>query len=216
MQQFRSEFQSLISDERISNVLLAASPWQYSLEELCYRDLLSAAGNPAGSIVVTFSQTPDQWISEAKRSSDELPAHIELLCVGEHVRSAASEIEDGVGLPVPDRESRIRVTTATSPGNLTELGVRITESIEALEEQDELTGMTFCLDSLTDLLPNASMKTTMKFLQVLTTQLDRNDIFGHFHLNPEAHTEQDLAKLETLFDAVIELPENGEPVAKTG
>lgn len=66
------------------------------------------------------------------------------------------------------------------------------------------------LDSLTEMIYYADEESTRAALVELIDLLDEHDAIGLFHLAEEVHDAETVAELESLFDGVILLDEDGE------
>ncbi|WP_458210438.1 DUF7504 family protein [Haladaptatus sp. NG-SE-30] len=85
-------------------------------------------------------------------------------------------------------------------------GVAISEAIDAFDaDADGLAPaeLRLCFDSLIPLL-SIDEKLLFRFLHILIGRLKSANGMGHFHL-PRAHTNAAVLRLESLFDAVVEL-----------
>ena len=78
---------------------------------------------------------------------------------------------------------------------------------ESAADSDE--DISFCFNSITSLLQYADVQRAFRFLHVVTGRVKTVGGTGHYHLDPEAHDRQTLATLKGLFDAVIEVNEDG-------
>jgi hypothetical protein len=96
----------------------------------------------------------------------------------------------------PDIDARVR--TVGSPGNLTDIGVTLTETLESQSADRTL----LCFRSLTVLLQYAPLDEVYQFLHTLRTHVDRADTAAHFHLHEDAHGEAVVNTLRSVFDRV--------------
>lgn len=87
----------------------------------------------------------------------------------------------------------------SAPSDLTGLGIEIGQF---LSEWDDTT---VCFDSLTSLLQYVDLETTYEFLHAVTGQVHAAGARAHFHLDPNAHDEQTVAGITSLFDASVSL-----------
>ncbi len=71
-----------------------------------------------------------------------------------------------------------------------------------------------CFHSLTALIQYADLQRVFRFLHVLTARIDLIDAVAHFHMDPGAHDAQTRNTLVQLFDAVINIGEDGEQTIK--
>lgn len=192
------------------NVLLAAPAFNAAAGDACAR-LRAGDGAMVG---VTFTHTPDQWLAaHADRSRERaggLPADVWLVCVGEQVRSAAEptapEVESG---------SEVRVHAVSSAGNLTRLGVTLTECLPAAASAADAPTAALCFESAGTLFQHADAKSVCQFFQVLADHVSAHGVRAHYHVDPTAVGERDLGRLAVLFDALVDVSEAGEVAVRT-
>lgn len=108
----------------------------------------------------------------------------------------------------------VTVERVAAPGNLTRLGVAITERLEALADRGADGRLTVCFDSVSALLQYVDLETAFQFLHALRTQFEAADAVAHYHLDPEAHDDQAVATLGELFDVVLERDGEGRVVRR--
>lgn len=188
------------------NVLLAAPAFRGSASRACARLLSEDSRPPPPLIGVTFRQTPDRWLAAYAERLPELPEDVWLVCAGEHVRSATGDPIDG--------PQGITIRTVESPGNLTKLGVALTECIPEAADGDGPAAR-LCFESIGTLYQHADGRTVYQFLQVLSNHVSAHDVRAHYHVDPAAIDERDFGRLETLFDAVVRVSEGDEVAVRT-
>lgn len=148
-------------------------------------------------MVITFTQSPADRLDIWQRHVDELPATFGVIGVGERSRDART----------PDHAD-VTVKTIRTPGDLTGVGVAVSELTgEWIQEAHR---PVVCFHSVTVLLQYADLQQAFRFLHTLTGRLEEIDAVAHFHLDPSAHDEQTLKTLRPLFDAVVEVPVEGD------
>ena len=158
-----------------------------------------AAPSPSGSapLVVAFEGSPARWLDGWRTAVDD-PSRATFLVtdaaewLGGHPRA---RIESTAA---PD--TTVRTPVVDSPGNLTDLGVTLLDSLETHDAADART--TLCCQSLTVLLQYSATEEVFQFLHTLGGHLDRFDATGHFHLHADAHDAETVATLRPLFDRV--------------
>jgi hypothetical protein len=96
------------------------------------------------------------------------------------------------------------VRSVSNPGDLTGLGIAVSECIDALPE-DTTPGI--CLDSLTTLLQYVDPSRAFRFLQVLVNRVRAAGGTIHCHVNPDAHDDQVCGSFDSLFDAAVDVDE---------
>lgn len=174
-----------------SSVLLLASCMEVSGREAC-RDLLTIG--PTGQLNVLYvvlirtgKYDLDWWTEAAPPSPD---------------RMAVIDASPGPSGPTPVEGDGIVVESIGSPGNLTKIGVAISDHCTEFEGD----GTTVvCLRSVTALLHYVDLDTAYRFLNAFVHQLASVGAIGHCHLQPDAHSPQQINTLRTLFDATITL-----------
>jgi hypothetical protein len=191
---------ALVSDDRVSSVLVATPPHHDAAAETCSSATAIAPPGDLATIAVTPSKTPDEWLDAHRSCVGTLPAHVSLVDVGADIRSAASD--GGQPTPVPNGPVG-SIRTVQSPGSLTQLGLRITEALDEISALESDLALSLCFDSLSPLLVHAEPETVFKFLTVLTGEVSADDGFGHYHIDPGAHEAATVQTLTTVFDAVI-------------
>ena len=189
--------------ERGDSVLLLAPSLNASTDEACL-DLLSPdAPREENVLWVTYTRSPDACVQDWLAHAGERPRNMRFVSVGETMRSASAQ---SYGDATP-RQGGETIETLSAPGDLTGLGIKLSE---ILKEWNETDGRTVaCFDSLTALLQYADLQTVYKFLHVLTGRFEAADVTAHFHLDPEACDSQTTSTLTSLFDTVVEF-DDGE------
>ena len=177
----------------LSTALLLASPMDPGGEAVCVDHLTAGEEPPERVLSVVFTGRPDQRVERWERHAGTLPETFVVLSTQRSVRPAEGA----------------EVVTLDRPGDLTDIGVAITERIA--EWPDDGRGA-FCLDSLTAQLQYVDEKQLYQFLHTLRDHLADRGVVGHVHMNPAAHDRETVETFETLFDAVIEVDEDGHTV----
>lgn len=198
---------SLAGRPDVSNVLLVSPAFDREGPMACPSYLEPSDASHVSVVGVTVVSTLDEWATGVLGDLGARPEHVCVVVVGEEARSVAAS-----GEPASLPHEGIDVKHVASPGNLTEIGVRLTECIEAIEP--DAGTFTLCFESLTALLRHADVRTVFQFLNVLTSLVESNAGFAHYHLDPEAAGELDVARLRPLFDAVVER-EGGDVTVRT-
>ena len=183
-------------------VLLLAPSIHASTEEACLNLLSPASPRDENVLWVTYTRTPDACIQDWLSHAGERPRNMRFVSVGETTRSASARAGGDVA-----PNSGETVETLSSPGDLTGLGITLSEILKEWSGDGNET--VACFDSLTALLQYADLQSVYKFLHVLTGRFDAADVTSHFHLDPEACDQQTVSTLTSLFDTVVEL-DDGE------
>lgn len=195
------------------NVLLSAPAFNAPAGEVCAR-LRSGDGATDRSLIgVTFTRTPDQWVAahtdETATSPGRLP-DVWLVCVGEQARSAAQP-----GVTTLDPQADVTVETVSHPGNLTKLGVAMTECLPAAAPADGARIASLCFESVGTLFQHADATKVCKFFQVLSDHVTAHGVRAHYHVDPAVIDERDFNRLAVLFDAVVEVSDGGDVSIRT-
>jgi archaellum biogenesis ATPase FlaH len=144
----------------------------------------------AAAAVVTTTVSAERILPESLAGADGVGV---VDCVTEHFGGTTSNADT--------------VRYASSPEDLTGLGIRFSELVEALlTQRDELWVL---LDSLTPLLVYSGQKTVFRFLHVFTSRIETTGGVGLFTIDTPAHDEEELAVLRRLFDGRIGIDVDG-------
>ncbi len=171
-------------------------------------DLLDPERTADGNALwISYTKSPDKQVRRFRSRSESTPRNVGVISVDDAARSAAAASGSGGS---PDGGLETRADTITSPNDLTGLGIRITEYLRGWEDDDGDTVV--CFDSLTALLQYVELETAYEFLHVLTGRFAAVGAFAHFHMDPTAHDDQTVETITSLFDAVVELDEDGHTV----
>lgn len=185
------------TDGRPSNVLVLA-PSVGGHEDTVCEELLHATGSPrTHALIVTCLDSPaDRLATWTDRGAD--PARTTVVDVDTTTRSAAATAGTAstTGRDVPN----VTVESLPDVADLVELGETVDRYLDDAEWTTSL-----CLHSVTDLLGANDRASVFKFLEVLTSSVDRAGAVGHYHLNPDVHDPETVATIEVLFDTVVDL-----------
>lgn len=185
----------------VSNVLLLSPSITNHGDGVC-NDLLTVTDPDRENVMwITFTHSPDQRMDAWREQVEGSPAKSRFISVGDITRSATSR-----SMPSADG-GNFAVETVRQAGNLTSLGVSITKSLSEFEDDDNKTVV--CFHSLTALLQYFDLRDTFQFLHVLVSHLKDKGAFAHFHLDPTACDDQTMATVTSLFDAVVEVDDEG-------
>jgi hypothetical protein len=184
------------SDDGRANTLVLAPAFEAQADEAC-ADMLGAAG-PAetDALFMTLSGSPDVCLGRWRSGvSLTRPANIGIVSVDDSTRSAAATASVQTG-------ANGHVRTVSSPGDLTGLGIAVSEFLGDWHGDGNETVV--CFDSITTLLQYADLQRAFRFLHVLTQRSDGAGAHAHFHMDPTAHDEQTIRTITSLFDEVVE------------
>jgi len=186
-----------------SNVMLL-TPSPGTAGSRAYGDLLSVdRPSEENVLAVVLSGSPDGWLERwARTVGPEHPANTCFVTAGEQTRSAAATSAAGSALP-----GNMTIRSVSNPGDLTSLGMRISEQLSEWADEDERIVVDF--DSLTTLLEYAPRESVFKFVNVLNGRMDAADAVAHYHMDPDAHDDQEISTFKTLMDAVVAVDDEG-------
>ena len=162
-----------------TNVLLEEPPIGAGRES-CTSLLVDGAAEP-NVVFVTFTRQARECVDQL----DGAAGDIGVITVGDS--------------PSLDDES-VTTDSVSTPSDLTGLGIGVSRFLS------EFDGPLFlCFDSLTAMLQYVDLKTAYEFLHAITGQIYAADAHAHFHIDPSAHPDSDVAALTSLFDARVSL-----------
>lgn len=95
-----------------------------------------------------------------------------------------------------------RVRFASSPGDMTGIGIEFSELVGELDRAGN-DRIRVVFDSLTPLLVYADVQTVYRFLHVTVRHVETVGALGVFTVDATAHPDEELAVLERLFDGRI-------------
>jgi hypothetical protein len=173
-------------------LLLGPEDGETAVGETCV-GLLACDGPDATSVLnVALVDPPGERLEAWFRYEDELPARMEFLS------------GTGAGDDLPEAVS---VTRLSNPRDLPRLGITLVDMMDDLRQEEE--GIALCFRSLTVLLQYAEAEQVFRFLHTFHSRIDDAGVRTHFHLDPNVVDETAVATLESLFDAIIQVDEDG-------
>ncbi len=98
-----------------------------------------------------------------------------------------------------DNEAVVTENVST-PSDLTGLGISIGKILSGWDAP-----VLVCFDSLTAMLQYVDVQTAYEFLHAITGQIHAAGARAHFHIDPSAHDQKDVAGITSLFDARVTL-----------
>jgi len=98
-----------------------------------------------------------------------------------------------------DRDDVVTESVSTA-SDLTGLGIQIGQFLSEWDEP-----VLICFESLTSMLQYVDYETAYEFLHAITGQVHAAGARAHFHVDPSAHNERDIAGIASLFDASVSL-----------
>lgn len=188
--------------EEGGNVLVLAPAMDRRVDECCVG--LSCRDDPVDVdlLSVPLDGSVDDVLDKWSRQTGSTPGRTAVVTTGETTRGAATATTG-----VSTIGSDVAVASVSDPGDLTGLGIKISQCLSSWEEDDN--DLVLCFDSLTTLLQFAELRRVFQFVHVLTQRAESAGATAHFHMDPSAHSQQEIATLRSLFDQVYELDADG-------
>jgi KaiC/GvpD/RAD55 family RecA-like ATPase len=178
--------------------LLVEGPPMSGKRDLGFRILADGVQNGEGAIVVTTKDGADRVVTDFADVAGVADATVGVVdCVTK---------QQGMG----DRRESDLVRYASSPNDLTGIGIELSELLRALYEQRDVTRNRILLHSLSTLLMYSDLQTVFRFMHVFTGRVQSADALGVFVVDSTAHDEQTVSTLKQLFDGVISIEEHDE------
>ncbi|WP_276301154.1 helix-turn-helix transcriptional regulator [Halorussus lipolyticus] len=184
--------------EQSSNVLLLA-PLTPTGNRTCL-ELLASTTSPdeANVAAVTYTPPPETWISDWKTHIDRLPAELAFI----HANTVDTDDEETAGIPPGVSVSRV------DPNQPMDIIAPLSERLTRWKGNGNRTMVS--VQTLTILLEYVDFDTAFRYLHILTHRVQAADAIGFYHMDPEIHDEETINTLKSLFDAVVEVSDDGE------
>lgn len=145
-----------------------------------------------GVLFVTTNESAGPILEDIEGELGSLPEQIRLVdCVAERQGTEG-------------RYPSERVEYVSSPGDLTGIGIGVSEQLRRFVEAD-VNQIRLCFYSLSTLLMYTELETVFRFLHVLSGRVDSIGALGLFALDPTTHEPSTVNTLKQLFDGVIEV-----------
>ncbi len=97
------------------------------------------------------------------------------------------------------------IKMASSPVDLTGMGVRISEFFENFQKKKNIGKIQLHINSLSTILMYSNIHTVFRFIHVFTGRIKAAGALGIFVMESGMHDEQAIATLKQLFDGMIEI-----------
>jgi len=180
-----------------TNVLIEGPPMS-GKRELGFQILETGARNGEGSIFVTTKDNADRVAEDFAELAGDVDPTVGIVdCVTK---------QQGMGSTT---ESEL-VRYASSPVDLTGIGIELSELLRALYQKRGLTRNRILLHSLSTLLMYSDLQTVFRFLHVFTGRVQSADALGVFIIDSSAHDEQTVSTLKQLFDGIVTVREDDD------
>ena len=178
-----------------SNVLVLGPPL-IGKQELGLEFLEAGARDGQASLVVTTKDDADRLLEEF---DTRLPAqNTDGIGIIDTVTAQQGTVREG------DDE---RVRYASSPGDLTEIGISLTQFLEQFDESG-WSGTRVMLHSISTLLMYAELRTVFRFLHVFTGRVRGADAIGLYTMDTGAHDPDAINTIKPLFDDAIKIEDS--------
>ena len=183
--------------EEGTNLLIEGPPMS-GKRDLGFQILAHGVAGGEGAIVVTTKDGADRVLEDfAETSTVENPTVGVVDCVTK---------QQGMG----NRRESDLVRYASSPNDLTGIGIELSELLRTLYEQRNVTKNRILLHSLSTLLMYSDLQTVFRFMHVFTGRVQSADALGVFVVDSTAHDEQTVSTLKQLFDGVVSIQERDD------
>lgn len=178
---------SPVNVEGANAVLLLAPPHRAHAVSACVR--IAAASNPAETrfVSVSYTQDAESLLGDWVEAFDTAPAAM-----------AVVEARGDTASPPPAENVD---TIAEPPSDLTWLGIRVNEYMTQWHERG--VPVSVCLDSLTSLFQHADTTQGVKFVHRLSSRARNADAVLHYHMDPAAHDDSEVAQVAQFCDTVV-------------
>jgi len=113
-------------------------------------------------------------------------------------------VVDCAGQGPTDYDGDAYVDTASSPDDMTGIGVCVSDILEEFWEEREIDRNRVVLDSVSTLLMYSNLETVFRFLHVFTGRVRSVDGLGVFLLDSDMHDDREYSTLRQLFDGTVE------------
>jgi KaiC/GvpD/RAD55 family RecA-like ATPase len=155
-----------------------------------------------GAIVVTTKDSADRVLGQY---GERIDYETEPVAVVDCVTR-----QQGVG-DVSETES---VKYASSPVDMTGIGIKLSEVLQAFTTNRGIERNRITIHSLSTLLMYSNLQTVFRFLHVFTGRIQSVDALGLFAIDSTAHDQQTMNTLKQLFDGVITTSEDDAPTLR--
>jgi KaiC/GvpD/RAD55 family RecA-like ATPase len=182
---------SLPIDEFPSGSILVSGPAMSGKYELLLDFVIEGGRLGEGGLFVTTNEPAESVRSDVQSRGGAVPEFLGIVdCVSE--RQSTTE-----------RLSGDHVEYVTSPGDMTSIGIGVSEQLGRFEDAGiDRTRLAF--HSLSTLLLYSDVETVFRFLHVLTGRIDAVDAVALFTIDSTAHDDETMTTLGPLFDGTIE------------
>ncbi len=185
--------------------LLITGPPMTGKRRVALDVLAEGSKSGEGSIVVTTKDSAEKILTEFGNRVHSEDVHVGIVdCVSK--QQGVSNLED-------DR----RVKYASSPVDMTGIGIKLSEFIEEFHGTRSIENNRILLHSVSTLLMYSDLQTVFRFLHVFTGRVQSAEALGVYVIDSTAHDDQTMNTLKQLFDGVLEVDtdDDGETTIAT-
>jgi KaiC/GvpD/RAD55 family RecA-like ATPase len=155
-----------------------------------------------GAIVVTTKDSAERVLGQyEKRVAYETEPVAVVDCVTR---------QQGVG----DATETELVKYASSPVDMTGIGIKLSEVLQAFTAERGIEQNRILVHSLSTLLMYSDLQTVFRFLHVFTGRIQSVGALGLFAIDATAHDDQTMNTLKQLFDGVVTTSEDDPPTLR--
>ena len=181
-----------------ANVLLLAPTMHAEVETGCGTLLASAEDTRDALLSVLTIESPEDLLRTWELHVDsEPPEAAAFLMLGGQPTTDFAPIDNGDRIVHPIQ----------NPSNLTDIGVASSKVLGEWHAQGR--AVACCFRSITTLLQYVESRTVYRFLHQFSQQIASVGGVAHYHMDPTAHDPPVVNTMLTLFDAVVELDDDG-------
>ena len=181
-----------------TNLLLSGPPLT-GKRSLALDVLADGTEQGDGAIVVTTKDSADRMLRDyEKRTPYERRPVAVVDCVTR---------QQGVD----DVRDDDRIKYASSPVDMTGIGIKLSEFLQAFYRDRDIERNRVMVHSLSTLLMYSDLQTVFRFIHVFTGRIQSVNGLGLFCIDSTAHDDQTLNTLKQLFDGIVTLSEDDDP-----
>lgn len=175
-----------------SNIILIGPPMNG--KETIMNDIIYQGLKAGGSaVIVNTKETGENMIDWFNYNHPDIP--LESLGIVDCITKT-------MGVPTIDIAN---IKRASSPADLTDIGVKISQFLEYFRIKKNMQKTTLCINSLSTILMYSNIQTVFRFLHVFTNRVKAAGAIGIYVVEDGMHDEQAITTLKQLCDGMIEV-----------
>ncbi|WP_224449935.1 RAD55 family ATPase [Haloprofundus salilacus] len=195
---------SPVLDEQVEpgTNLLVSGPPLTGKRTIALDILASGASAGDGCIFVTTKDSATRVLEEfgERIAYDDRPVAV-VDCVTR---------QRGVG----DARDDDRVKYTSSPVDMTGIGIKLSEFLQAFYAEQNVARNRIAVHSLSTLLMYSNLQTVFRFLHVFTGRIQSVDGLGLFCMDSTVHDDRTQNTLKQLFDGIVTTSEDAPPTLR--